>query len=162
AEDARLTASGVLAGTPHFMAPEQIQGKPADARSDLFALGGTLYALASGQPPFPGEAPFEVIKRVCDQPPPPLRRPNPAAPDWLEAVVGRLLAKDPNDRYPSAAAVAELLGGCLAHLERPESVPLPAGLAAPRPRRRRWLVLGAAALALAFVCLIGSPLIFGL
>lgn len=144
--DAAVTRSGVIAGTPHYMAPEQASGAGVDHRADLFSLGSTLYAALAGRPPFRAETPLGVLRRVCDDRHRPLREANPDVPAWLEAVVDRLLSKDPAGRFASADDVADLLGRCLAHVQQPLAVPLPAELARPAARRRRLLIaLGALA-----------------
>ncbi len=161
-DDASLTQSGQVAGTPQYMSPEQAEGKPVDARSDLFSLGSVLYAMCTGRPPFRAASSMAVLKRVCEETPTPVREVNPEVPDWLDAAIARLHAKDPAGRFQSAAEVAELFGQCLAHLQHPSVVPAPAvaehaPAPAPAPRRRRWavavaaLVLGACLLAAAFV-----------
>ncbi len=123
-DDARLTQDGTLAGTPQYMAPEQARGEPLDRRADLFSLGGVLYALCTGNPPFRGHSTPEVLRRVCDETPPSVRRLNPEVPDWLAAIIARLLAKRPADRFGSAAEVADLLGQHLARLRDPSLPPL--------------------------------------
>lgn len=128
-DDASMTQSGVVAGTPLFMAPEQAQGIQLDHRADLFSLGSVLYVMCTGRPPFRSSTMIGVIRRVCDDSPRPIREINPDVPDWLCAVIDRLLAKDPKDRYPSAEEIAELLGNYLAHVQQPTVVPLPTGLA---------------------------------
>jgi serine/threonine protein kinase/WD40 repeat protein len=125
ADDANLTQSGTITGTPNYMSPEQAAGSPVDARGDLFSLGSVLYALCTGHPPFRAETPLAVVRRVCDDPARPVREVNPDVPEWLEAIVRKLLAKDPADRFPSATEVADLLGQCLAHVQQPSVVPLP-------------------------------------
>jgi serine/threonine-protein kinase len=125
ADEVGLTQSGVIAGTPPYMAPEQARGEPVDHRSDLFSLGSVLYAACTGRPPFQGEQGLAVLYQVCSEPPRPIRELNPAVPDWLEAVIDRLHAKDPADRYQSAAEVAGLLRQYLDHLREPSRVPLP-------------------------------------
>ncbi len=136
AADAAVTQSGVVAGTPHYMAPEQARGESTDHRADLFSLGSTLYAMCAGHPPFRAESPLAVLRRVCDDHPRPLREINPEVPAWLEAIIARLHAKDPAERYPSAAEVADLLGRCLAHVQQPLSVPLPTEMLPHAVRRR--------------------------
>jgi serine/threonine protein kinase len=136
AADAALTTSGIVAGTPHYMAPEQARGETVDARADLFSLGATLYAICAGHPPFRAETPLAVLRRVCDDAPRSLREQNPEVPAWLEAVVARLLAKDPSRRFQTAAEVAELLGRCLAHVQQPLTSPLPEGLGQNLTARR--------------------------
>ena len=67
--DAGMSHSGVVAGTPHYMAPEQARGDTTDHRADLFSLGSTLYAVCAGHPPFRAETPLAVLRRVCDEAP---------------------------------------------------------------------------------------------
>lgn len=123
--DACLTRSGFHPGTPHYMSPEQVRGESIDGRSDLFALGCILYAACAGHPPFRAESSYAVLRRVTDDSPRPLREVNSEVPQWLEQIVMRLLAKSAEDRYQSAAEVAELLENCLAHVQRPTAVSLP-------------------------------------
>ena len=104
-DDASLSQSGVIAGTPAYMSPEQARGEHVDQRSDLFSLGSVLYALCTGHAPFRASTTVAVLKRICDDTHRPVREVNPEIPDWLEAVVARLLAKDPADRFASAAEV---------------------------------------------------------
>jgi tRNA A-37 threonylcarbamoyl transferase component Bud32 len=125
-DDASLTQSGVIAGTPLFMSPEQADGKPFDPRSDLFSLGGVLYALCTGHAPFRASGTMAVLKRVTEDTPRPIRESNPDVPDWLEAIVAKLLAKKPEGRFQTADALAELLGQYLAHIQQPNQVALPA------------------------------------
>src|SRR5205809_325094 len=87
AEDAKLTQTGFVAGTPLYMAPEQARGEPVDHRADLFSLGSVLYALCTGQPPFQGSTPFVVLKNVTEERPRPIREINPDIPEWLVAVI---------------------------------------------------------------------------
>jgi WD40 repeat protein len=118
-DDASLTQSGLIAGTPLYMSPEQANGEHVDPRSDLFSLGSVLYALCAGHAPFRAETTMAVLMRVCKDTPRPLREVNPEVPDWLAAIIARLHAKNPAERYQSAAEVAELLGRHLAHLQQP-------------------------------------------
>jgi serine/threonine protein kinase len=103
----RLSSDGSLVGTPLFMAPEQVQGRPIDARTDLFALGGVLYLLATGELPFPGGTLTDVLLAVCGTDPIAPRKLRPDLPDWLETLILRLLLKDPVNRFQSAADVVE-------------------------------------------------------
>jgi WD40 repeat protein len=109
AADASLSQNGMLAGTPEYMAPEQTRGEPLDHRADLFSLGSVLYAMCTGRPPFQAECTLGVLRRVGDDRPRPIGEINARIPGWLRAVVEKLHAKDPADRYQSAAEVAELL-----------------------------------------------------
>lgn len=124
-DDASMTQSGVLAGTPLFMAPEQAQGEPLDHRADLFSLGSLLYAMCTGRSPFRASTIMGVIRRVCDDEPRPIREINPDVPDWFCAIVDRLLTKKREDRFQTADEVASLLAECLAHVQQPLSAPLP-------------------------------------
>jgi serine/threonine protein kinase len=135
AADAGVTQSGVVSGTPHYMAPEQARGETTDHRADLFSLGSTLYAMCTGHPPFRADSPLAVLRRVSDHDPRPLREINPEVPAWLESIVTKLHAKDPAQRYPCASDVAGLLQRCLAHVQQPLTVALPAELFTPPPPR---------------------------
>ena len=103
-----LTATGAILGTPSYMAPEQANGQPADERSDVYGLGGVLYAALTGQAPFRGDG-TATLYAVLSKPPTPPRQLNPAIPSHLERVCLKALAKDPGDRYPTVRALAEAL-----------------------------------------------------
>ena len=128
ADDVGVTRTGEIAGTPQYMSPEQAQGQPVDARSDLFSLGSVLYGMCTGRSPFRAPSTVAVLRRVCDDVPRPIREVNPDIPDWLVAIVERLLAKDRGERFQTAAEVAELLGRHLAHVQDPRAAPLPSAL----------------------------------
>jgi serine/threonine protein kinase len=119
-DDVCLTHSGVVAGTPQYMAPEQARAEPVDHRADLFGLGSVLYAMCTGRPPFQAESTPAVLRQVCDEQPKPVRQQNPDVPEWLAAVIEHLHAKDPGDRYQTASEVAEILGRGLAMLQEPD------------------------------------------
>ena len=125
-DDASLTHTGYHPGTPQYMSPEQARGEAVDARSDLFSLGSVIYAMCTGRPPFRAETSYGILRRITDNEPRAIREVNPAIPEWLEGVVARLLAKSPNDRFDSAEEVHERLEQCLAHVQQPTAVPLPA------------------------------------
>ncbi|MEZ6185694.1 MAG: serine/threonine-protein kinase [Planctomycetota bacterium] len=119
----RVTMKGAILGSPQYMAPEQARGLDLDHRADLYSLGVTLYELASGTVPFPDKSAARVLQRLATDLPPPLRDRNPTLSAAIEAVVGRLLAKDPGDRYPDAERLAEDLealgrGATAQHLEK--------------------------------------------
>src|SRR5271156_979329 len=123
ADDASLTQSGVLAGTPMYMAPEQAQGESLDHRADLFSLGSVLYAVCSGRPPFRANSTLAVLKRVAEDTPRPIPEIIPEVPQWLCDLITRLHAKKPEDRFATAREVADLLGRGLAQMQRPGIVP---------------------------------------
>lgn len=127
-DDASITRTGIIAGTPQFMSPEQAKGEPVDARSDLFSLGSVLYTAATGRPPFRAESTYGILRRIADSPPRPIREVSPHVPDWLAAIVGKLQAKEASGRFATAEEVAELLEQCLAHVQQPASARLPASV----------------------------------
>jgi hypothetical protein len=145
ADDASLTQSGLIAGTPLYMAPEQAAGEPLDARADLFSLGSVLYELCTGRPAFRAPTTVAVIRRVCDDAPRPIREVNPDIPEPLCQLIERLHAKKPADRPASAKEVADLLAGLLADLNtgrsRAPSATVPGPVPARRaaPTRGKWL-----------------------
>ena len=132
ADDASISQSGLVAGTPMFMSPEQARGDTLDTRSDLFSLGSVLYVLCTGRPPFRAETTLAVLKRVVEDDPRPVRDVNPEVPRWLADVVAKLHAKAPADRFQTAAEVAELLSGYLAELQQQGTVVARPGIAPPR------------------------------
>jgi WD40 repeat protein/serine/threonine protein kinase len=124
-DDASLTKSGVIAGTPMFMSPEQARGDAVDHRTDLFSLGSVLYNACTGRPPFRASGTMAVLKRVCEDAARPIREVNPDIPEWLESAIAQLHAKDPAERIQTAAEVADLLSQHLAHLQQPSLVAKP-------------------------------------
>lgn len=115
------THTGSIAGTPQFMSPEQCHGHTIDPRSDLFSLGSVMYTMCTGKPPFRSETIMGMLKSVCESEAPSIREQNPDIPYWLEAFIGRLLKKKPDERWESATEVANLLESELAHLQNPVS-----------------------------------------
>lgn len=118
-DEASLTRSGVIAGTPQYMAPEQARGETVDLRTDLFSLGSVLYAMCTGHSPFRAETTMGVLHRICHATPRPIQAFNPQVPLWLSAIISRLHAKQPAKRYHSAADVAEILQRQLVRLQSP-------------------------------------------
>ena len=128
-DDASITRTGTIAGTPQYMSPEQARGKSVDARSDLFGLGGVLYAMCTGRPPFRAENSYAVLRLITDEEPSPIREINADIPDWLCSIIGKLMSKKADERYQNAEEVAELLEQCLAHVQQPTTTPLPESVA---------------------------------
>ena len=118
ADDATLTHSGIIAGTPHYMAPEQARGRPADARSDLFSLGAVLYFMATGHPPFRADQAMAILNRICHDRHRDVQEINPAIPDDLADAIDRLLEKKPGRRFSSAEEVRQTLERALASLQK--------------------------------------------
>lgn len=125
-DDASITRTGMIAGTPQYMSPEQARGGSVDARSDLFSLGCVLYFLCTGHPPFRADNSYAILRLITDEEPRSIREINPGIPDWLCSVVHKLMAKKPEDRYASASEVADQLEACLAHVSNPLKNSLPA------------------------------------
>jgi len=101
-----LTQAGAMVGTIHYMSPEQIEGKEADARSDIFALGATLYEMATGVRPFEGKSQLSVASAILEKDPEPISKVQPLAPAALDRLVAQCLAKNPDERFQCAADVA--------------------------------------------------------
>jgi tetratricopeptide (TPR) repeat protein len=112
--DAGLTVAGVPIGSPAYMSPEQAVGEPVDGRSDVYALGCVLFEMLAGRPPFTGLTAIALLSRRLLEPVPELGSLRPEVPPWLEAVLRRALARDPAERFPGAAALADALAGPLA------------------------------------------------
>src|SRR5829696_8158129 len=106
---AALTGAHTVVGTPQYMAPEQIEGRDVDARSDIFAFGCVLYEMLTGQRPFDGQTPSSVMAAILATKPRPLEELLPLTPPALERIVSRCLAKDPEDRWQSARDIASEL-----------------------------------------------------
>jgi serine/threonine-protein kinase len=166
ADDASLTHSGVIAGTPYFMSPEQAEGSGIDHRSDLFSLGSVMYTMCTGRPPFRAETSWGILRRVSEATPTPIRELNPDVPAWLAGLVGKLLQKNADDRFQSADQLARLLEQCLAHVQQPTSQSLPIAAAALAETDRSaqsqrinegWLLIAGLALGITMVVLLGRP-----
>jgi eukaryotic-like serine/threonine-protein kinase len=99
--ETRLTATGMFVGTPGYLSPEQCAGEIADHRTDIYALGVTYYMLLTGTPPFRGESPLALIKQILDANPPDVSTLNPHVDDETRRILGKMIAKDREQRYQS-------------------------------------------------------------
>jgi len=133
-------------GSPYYMAPEQVLQQPVDGRADLFSLGVVLYELLTGTRPFEGHSLAQITRAVLEKRVTAVDEVNPAAPKPLARIVARALAKDPQGRYPSAAAMARDLRDWLEMREGSPTVAAPQPRRAPRLPRRIGIALGVAAL----------------
>lgn len=156
ADDASITQTGILAGTPHYMSPEQAKGESVDHRSDLFSLGSVLFTMLTGRVPFRSETSYGVLRKITDQPAPQIRKSNPVVPSWLAKLVQKLHRADPQQRFQSAEEVSKLLAQCLASLQHADHA-LPQALLSERRflfRKPVWLsvcLFGLSCLTLALV-----------
>jgi serine/threonine protein kinase len=105
-EQAKLTSEGMLVGTFQYMAPEQLEGKEADPRTDIFSLGELIYEMATGKPAFSGKSRASLIAAILTAEPQPMAALQPMTPVALERVVKKCLAKDPDERWQSASDLA--------------------------------------------------------
>ncbi|HEY6547868.1 MAG TPA: protein kinase [Vicinamibacteria bacterium] len=142
-----LTETGTLLGTFQYMAPEQLEGKEADGRSDIFAFGAVLYEMVTGQTAFEGKSQASLISAIMGSEPPPLSARAPLAPPALERVVRTCLAKEPDDRWQSAHDVAAELRW-ISEAGSQAGAPAP-GLVRRRSRERMAWATVVAALAVA-------------
>jgi serine/threonine protein kinase/Flp pilus assembly protein TadD len=143
-----ITQTGVVMGTLPYMAPETLHGQPADARSDLWAMGVMLYRALTGSLPFTGTTPFQIGSAIQRDDPPPLPQ---SVPPSLAAIVQRLLAKQPNERYQSAEEVRVALQAI-----QPETTG--SGALPVRTSRRRWLWVAASVAAAVLLLAAGVQL----
>ena len=154
-EHSKLTTAGMIVGTFQYMAPEQLEGKEADARTDIFAFGEVLYEMATGKPAFSGASRASLIAAILTTEPPPIAQLQPLTPTALERVVKKCLAKDPDERWQSAEDLASELqwiaSGTQSGSTGSFSVPVKASKRAYIP----WLV---AALALAIAAAFAARL----
>src|SRR5262249_43590318 len=146
------TRQGAVLGTLAYMSPEQAQGKPVDARSDVFSFGCVLYEMFSGKRPFQQDSNLQTLAAILRDPVPPLKSARPDVPAAVEGIVGRSLAKDPADRYPPAVEMRGDLAACRA-------VPAAPAVRVPTQSRRRGLIAGLSLLTLAALGALGWYLV---
>jgi serine/threonine protein kinase len=145
---ARLTEPGMVMGTPGYMAPEQARGEPADHRADIFAIGGVLYEMLSGRPPFQRQTTPETLTAVLREDPPDLRTLNRRVSPALARLVARCLKKQPSQRFQSARDLAFALE-TIAELGEPTAES--GNDAAPARRWPAWRYVALAVVAAALV-----------
>src|SRR3954466_10545533 len=147
-----VTTEGHIVGTFQYMSPEQLEGKEADERSDIFALGAVLYEMASGRRAFPGKTQASIIAGILAADPPPVSSIQPLTPPALTQLIRTCLAKDPDERWQTAHDIRIQLK----HISEGSSQ---AGVPAPvkaKRQRREMLAWGLAGLALVTACVVGA------
>ncbi|OWK43586.1 bifunctional serine/threonine-protein kinase/formylglycine-generating enzyme family protein [Fimbriiglobus ruber] len=152
ADDASLTQSGFVLGTPMYMSPEQARGDQLDHRADIYSLGSVLYVMLTGRPPFRALNTLAVLKRVAEDKPRPIQEIIPEVPSWLCDIISKLHAKNPAERFQSASEVAEVLSTCLTELQQGRPVRL---TATKQPRRKIVATAAVCAVAIGLVGLAG-------
>jgi serine/threonine protein kinase/Tol biopolymer transport system component len=140
---ANLTAQGTILGTFQYMAPEQIEGYEADARTDIFAFGALLFEMLTGRPAFAGKTRASLLGAILKDEPPRASSVQPLAPKALDRIVATCLAKDPDDRYQSARDLLRDLRWIASGADDGSTTPAPA-----KSSRAPWLVAGALGAAL--------------
>ena len=141
--DASVTESGMLAGTPQFMSPEQARGERLDARSDVFSLGSLTYWLATGVAPFEAENSYGIIRQIIERPHARVAEHRADFPVWFDRFLDLLMVKDRSQRTFTADDVASCLTQCLDHLQQPNVHSLPAALRQQRKPARVAIVAAA-------------------
>ncbi|MBI3049633.1 MAG: serine/threonine-protein kinase [Acidobacteria bacterium] len=153
-QDSPITVPGTILGTMQYMAPEQLEGAEADARTDIFAFGAVLYEMVTGRRAFEGKSQASLIGAIMSGEPAPIAKLQPTSPPALERLIQTCLAKDPDERWQSAKDIRRDLAW-IADSRAPVSAPAPA-VVAPRPAawRRAMPLVGAALLGSAVTGLI--------
>lgn len=150
ADETNLTAKGTLIGTPAYMAPEAFRGESFNEQSDIYSLGVVLYQMVTGTKPYSGDTPYAIISQHVSEPLPPPRQFNPAIPEEVEQLLLKALAKNPKDRFRSAAEFHQAIQHIQATLNggQPSLAPLPSpaqSTVQPLAKFSQWLILAAGA-----------------
>jgi len=151
-----LTAEGTILGTFQYMAPEQLEGREADGRADLWALGCVLYEMATGKRPFEGRSQASLISAIMKDEPRPMSELQPLTPPALQRIVLRCLEKDPDDRFHSARDLAFDLEGMTSSGAAPSAI-----AAGKAPTRRRRAVIAIVGIGLATAGLVAGSFLVG-
>ena len=141
-DDAPITRTGFVTGTPMFMSPEQASAEPIDHRSDVFSLGSVMYAMATGVSPFQADENHSLLRKICSESAPGVREKEESVPEWLAELIDWCHKKTPDERPQSAREIEHYLGEWLAHLKQPHRVSQPARIVIPATakcnRPPRW------------------------
>jgi serine/threonine protein kinase len=148
-DDASITASGLIAGTPAYMSPEQARGETVDYRTDLYSLGSVLFAMCTGHAPFQSTSTLKLLRDISDTPFPSVRRYQEQLPAWVDQLISHLTAPKLEDRVASASQVCPWMRECLLHTLNSDE-PLPVGLRSnpEKTMTRKWASWGLAAIVL--------------
>ncbi|MFN8490658.1 MAG: serine/threonine-protein kinase [Caldilineaceae bacterium] len=131
--EARLTMTGAMVGTPTYMSPEAVRGEPCDERSDIYSLGVVLYEMVTGKTPYVANTPYSMIMKQANEPLPSPRSLNPALPVMVEDLLLRALAKEPEERYQSALDFASAIHQVLTVLGVTQALPMQSPTVTPSP-----------------------------
>jgi serine/threonine protein kinase/dienelactone hydrolase len=150
AKTSLMTQQGMLVGTIAYMSPEQAEGKPVDARSDVFSLGVVLYEMTTGRRPFSGDTSLSILSSILRDTPAPVTELQPAAPERLDRIIRRCLEKPPEGRYADASGLRDDLVALRTELASESGQP------APTRRKAPGLLIAAGLLALLCLVVFGS------
>jgi predicted Ser/Thr protein kinase len=165
-----LTQSGIFMGTPRYISPEMATGAGADIRSDLYALGLLTYEMLTGKAPFDADNPWAVLRQQIEVQPEPLHEIRPDVPPWLEAIIMRAIAKDPDKRFQTPAGMQAALktrsavsggAGAVAPVAVPPTAP-PEPATSVRRERPKGLLIGLAVAAVVVAAALVALLVFGM
>ena len=164
-DDATMTRSGSITGTPEYMSPEQARGDSVDCSSDVFSLGSVLYALCTGKRPFRAKTQFGLLRKIADENATTIREINSDIPVWFCNLIEEMHSKHPDER-PSSSEVRDLLESCLAHLYQPDRIPLPKELSKHDSRRvtfitRSFLTGALAVMSIVFIAILAVAMLPG-